>query len=207
MDSQDNPLSQDEHFKQLALKAKQHSRRSRERRQALTQLTQEILNSGRLCHPYPNQFVDHYQDIYELAVQNLMLHICVNIDQYKPDLAPVMRWVNFLLKKRFFPEAINEILSTPDPIPPDLPLSKIPPCLSDLVRQSIEDDSNGIFTSTHIQGYPQANFKELYRRRIIEQESWRQISQDLGIKVPTLSDFYQRSIRYFSSEIKNQIQN
>ncbi|MEL7035621.1 MAG: sigma-70 family RNA polymerase sigma factor, partial [Cyanobacteria bacterium J06592_8] len=123
------------------------------------------------------------------------------------DLAPVMRWVNFLLERRFFPEAINEILPKPDPILLDMPLSEIPPCLSDLIRESIEDDSNGIFTNRHIQGYPQANFQELYRRRIIKQESWGEISQALGIKVPTLSDFYQRSIRYFSSEIRNQIQN
>ncbi|WP_413160028.1 hypothetical protein ACL6C3_16540 [Capilliphycus salinus ALCB114379] len=207
MDSRDHYLEQDEYLKQLALTAQQHPRRSRSRRLALTRLTQELLNSGRLCHPRPSQFPDRYQEIYEIAVQNLMLYICTNIDRYNPDKAPVMRWVNFLLEIRFFPEAVREVMGKKNQtIQPNWDGGNTSPSLSDLVRESIEEDSNGIFASKSIRGYPQANFKELFRRRIVEEESWEKISTDLGIKISTLSDFYQRCIKQFSVEIKNQIQ-
>ncbi|MEB3279569.1 MAG: hypothetical protein VKK42_11695 [Lyngbya sp.] len=215
MDSRDQDLlQQDEYLKRLALTAQQHPRRSRERRQALTRLTQELLNSGRLCHPHPSQFTEHYQEIYEIAVQNLMLYICTNIDNYQPDKAPVMRWVNFLLERRFFTQAVSEVMGknnhkiqVTDSVETDsLSLGKNSPSLSDLVRHLIEEDSNGIFAEKHIRGYPQANFKEVYRRRIIEEESWEKISKDFGIKISTLSDFYQRCIKQFSDEIKSQIQ-
>ena len=208
VDSQDRDLlQQDEYLKRLALTAQQHPRRSRERRQALTRLTQELLNSGRLRHPRPGQFAEHYQEIYEIAVQNLMLYICANIDKYKPDLAPVMRWVNFLLERRFFPEAVSEVMGRKNQkIIENWFEDRISPSLSDLVRESIEEDINGIFVGRHIRGCPQANFQELFRRRIVEGESWEKISNDFDIKISTLSDFYQRCIKQFSVEIKNQIQ-
>jgi hypothetical protein len=167
-----------------------------------------------LCHPHPSQFVDHYPEIYEIAVQNMMLYICTNIDKYKPDKAPVMRWVNFLLERRFFTEAVREVMGRKnqeiqgsDSVDTrSLTSAENSPSLSDLVRQSIEEDVNGIFASKHIRGYPQANFQEIFRRRIIEEESWEKISTDLGIKISTLSDFYHRYIKDFSVEIKNQIQ-
>lgn len=206
VDSRDQHLQQDEYLKQLALTAQQHPRRSRERRQALTRLTQELLNSGRLRHPHPSQFTEHYQEIYEIAVQNLMLYICANIDKYNPDKAPVMRWVNFLLERRFFPEAVSEVLGKKQQEIKGLRPGEASSSLSDLVRQSIEEDYNGIFARKHIRGYPQANFKEIFRRRIIERESWEDISNVFEIKVSTLSDFYQRCIKQFSNEIKKQIQ-
>jgi hypothetical protein len=207
VDSRDQHLQQDEYLKQLALTAQQHPRRSRARRQALTRLTQELLNSGRLRHPHPSQFTEHYQEIYEIAVQNLMLYICANIDKYNPDKAPVMRWVNFLLERRFFPEAVSEVMGRNNQKSKENRVEvDAYPSLSDLVRQSIEEDCNGIFARKHIRGYPQANFKEIFRRRIIERESWEDISNVFEIKVSTLSDFYQRCIKQFSNEIKKQIQ-
>ncbi len=199
----DQTLKQDEKLKKLALQAQNHPPRSLKRRQALTQLTQEILNSGRLCRPNSSQFVNHYSEIYEIAVQNLMLYICTNIEQYKPELAPVMRWVNFLLKKRFFTEAIPQVLAQQK----SNQENESQPTLSELIQQVIEEDVDGVFRSRQIKGHPQANFREIFRRRIIEQESWGKISTDFDIKVSTLSDFYQRSIKYFSEEIKQRIQN
>ncbi|EAW34043.1 hypothetical protein [Lyngbya sp. PCC 8106] len=206
VDSRDRHLQQDEYLKRLALTAQQHPRRSRARRQALTRLTQELLNSGRLRHPHPSQFTEHYQEIYEIAVQNLMLYICANIDKYKPDKAPVMRWVNFLLERRFFTQAVSEVMGKKKQEIQGLRPGEVSPCLSDLVRQSIEEDVNGVFASKHIRGYPQANFQDIFRRRIIERESWEEISNIFDIKVSTLSDFYQRCIKQFSVEIKNQVQ-
>ncbi|MGF1494916.1 MAG: hypothetical protein ACFBSC_21220 [Microcoleaceae cyanobacterium] len=213
MDSQAKHL-QDDKLKQLALTAQQYPDRSPERREALSQLVSEIWHSGRLRHPHPGQFPDRYQEIYEIALQNLMFYICNSIDRYEPTAAPVMRWVNFLLERRFFPEAVTEVLGNR---PTDLPRAsyeetqpaKPPesqPSLSDLIQQVNVEDLGGIFASKSIRGYPEANFKTLFKRRIIEQESWKAISKDLGIKISTLSEFYQRCLKQFATQIKQDIQ-
>jgi hypothetical protein len=79
------------------------------------------------------------------------------------------------------------------------------PCLSELVKQVIAEDIEGVFATKSVRGHAEANFRVLFIRRIVEKQSWEQISTELGIKVPTLSDFYQRCLRQFASEIKLKI--
>ncbi len=213
MNSEDKHL-QDEKLKALAIEAHLHPRRSPERQRALAQLVQKISNSGRLCRPRRGQFTESYEEIYGVAVQKLMLYICQRIENYKPQNGPVMRWVNFLLERQFFNEAVAEVMGQKKAQPglslyeetqnPQNPESS--PCLSELVRQVVVEDVNGIFTGTCVRGHSQANFRALFMRRIIEQQSWEQISTELGVKVSTLSDFYQRCLRQFASEIKRNIQ-
>lgn len=200
---------QDERLRELAIAARGHPDRSRERRKALTRLVQEILNSGRLCRPRPGQFVDRYEEIYQIAVQNLMLYVCGQIDRYKPESGPVMRWVNFLLEKRFFVDAIAEVMGKKTPIKMVEIDGGIPvesnPSLSELVGQYIEEDPEDRFEQKHIRGHPEANFKVLVKRRMAG-DSWEQISTDLGVKISTLSDFYQRCLKQFSEQIKRDVQ-
>ncbi|MEL7039427.1 MAG: sigma-70 family RNA polymerase sigma factor [Cyanobacteria bacterium J06592_8] len=205
---------QDERLKAWAIEAQTHPRGSQERQRAITQLVQEIFNSRRLSRPCRGQFTESYDEIYGVAVQKLMFHVCQRIESYKPESAPVMRWVNFLLEREFFPKAVAEVMGnkkvqpevffyedTQTPLPPESS-----PCLSELVRQVIEEDAEGIFTAKCIRGHSQANFRAIFKRRIMERQSWEQISTELGIKVSTLSDFYQRSLRQLASEIKRNIQ-
>jgi hypothetical protein len=204
---------QDERLRELAIAARGHPDRSRERRKALTRLVQEILNSGRLCRPRQGQFVDRYEEIYQIAVQNLMLYVCGQIDRYKPESGPVMRWVNFLLEKRFFVDAIAEVMGKKTAIKTVEINEEVTvensresnPSLSELVRQYIEEDPEGRFEQKHIRGHPEANFKVLVKRRMAG-DSWEQISTDLGVKISTLSDFYQRCLKQFSEQIKGDVQ-
>ena len=93
---------QDEELMMLAIEAQRHPSKSKERRMALTKLVNKIQESGRLCRPYRNLPPERYEDIYQEAIQKLMIYICENINKYNPEKSPVMRWVNFYLEKRFF---------------------------------------------------------------------------------------------------------
>lgn len=100
-------------------------------------MVNEIVRSGRLCHPQKSQFTaQFYEDIYDEARQELLLYICENIDKYDAQRGSVMAWVNVLLQRRFFKDAIRKIqtqqnvrkitdtdpdnLPAPEEEPPDL---------------------------------------------------------------------------------------
>ncbi|MDB9513393.1 hypothetical protein PN499_19550 [Kamptonema animale CS-326] len=210
-DQEQNRL-QDEGLMMLAIEAQRHPPKSKERRMALTKLVEKILKSGRLCRPCQGQFGDRYEEIYQEAIQKLMIYICEKIDQYKPEKSPVMRWVNFYMEKRFFNDAIREILgksnvkvgSIPDENNLEQP-EKIP-LLSELILDYIENDPEQLCQNLRHKMYPHVNFQSL-AMRILAGEKWREISADLGIPLSTLSSFYQRSLRELSQKIKLYLNN
>ncbi|MFB2970219.1 hypothetical protein ACE1CD_14690 [Aerosakkonema sp. BLCC-F183] len=201
----------DERLKQLVIKAQQHPPMTPLRQQALVQLVQAILQSGRLCRPYRGQFEGVYEDIYNEARQDMLLYICQKIDDYDPEKSPVMRWVNFLFEKRFFREAIpkfmdkNIIRRTLDDleniIQPEEEVST-----SEIVKQCIEEDREDVFKNEYIENNPPANFQYLAKKRLAG-STWQEISEELGIKVPTLSSFYQRCLKKFTAKLREYCQN
>lgn len=194
----------DAQLKELALAAQLHSSLSRERRIALTQLINTIWLSGKLCRPYSSQFSTSYEDIYEEAVQNLFFYICHanNISKYNPERGEFLTWVNVLLTKRFFPEAIPKIIGKANEVSlekshiENLPFTESV-SLFDKVIQCIEDDPEGIFIKEHIKNRPEVNFQSIARRRY-SGISWKDISQEWGIGITTLNTFFQRCIKKFA---------
>ncbi|MGH2415127.1 MAG: hypothetical protein ACRDEA_15835, partial [Microcystaceae cyanobacterium] len=167
-----------------------------------------ILHSGRLWHPQKDPF---YQDIYDEARQNLMLYICQEIERYNPERASVMAWVNTLLYKRFFREAIAQARN--NPVKTKLTLSNLQalalseqtPLKSEQIREFIELDPEDCFKNEWIENHPEANFQVLLRRRIVG-DSWKNISADLGTPISTLSSFYQRCLQKFTFKFKEYLQ-
>jgi hypothetical protein len=100
----------------LALQVQQHPMGTTARRIILSKLIDTIYRSRQLARPYQGQFQGVYEDIYQEAVQNLFLYICKNIDKYDPQRGEFMTWVNMLLTKRFFPEAIPKVIGTANEI-------------------------------------------------------------------------------------------
>lgn len=198
-------------LKTLAIKAQQHPQETKERRIALTQLVTAIWQSRRLCHPYKGQFQRAYEDIYDEAVQTLFFYICQkdNIKNYAPERASVMAWVNMLLTRRFFPEAIPRIIGKGNETHLDsaqlenLELSE-PLSLSEQVRQCIEDDPEGIFKTEHIRGHPEANFHAIAMRRY-SGVLWKEISAEWGIEIKTLNTFYQRCLKNFAPKFQEYL--
>ena len=209
--SADAPNQLDEQLRELVVVVQQHSYGTLERRIALTQLVNEIWQSGRLCHPYRGQFQEVYEDIYDEAVQSLFFYICQNdnIRKYDPERASVIAWVNMLLTRRFFPEAIPKVIGKSNEISLEnsdlelLDLSK-PLSLVEQVRQCIEDDLEGIFRNEHIKGHPKASFQAIAIRRYCG-VSWKEISTEWNIGIQTLNNFYQRCLKRFAPKFRDYL--
>lgn len=207
--TQRSPINnKDEHLKQLAKMAQQHPPLSRERQLALTKLVNGIMQSGKLFHPLRSQFsAAVYQEIYEEAHQELLLYICQNIHRYDPERGSVMTWVNFLFSRRFFQEAIRKIFyqqRVPQILVTDLynfVESESEPDLTKRLKEYINSDPENLLKRKYMASYPVVNFQALAQRRI-SGKTWKKISAEFGIKIPTISIFYYRCIKNFSSQLK-----
>jgi hypothetical protein len=208
----DSRQALDAQLKELILLAQQHSHATKGRRTALSQLVNVIWQSGKLCRPHKGQFQLAYEDIYEEAVQNLFFYLCRddNIHNYNPERGEVMAWVNMLLTKRFFPEAIPKNIGKPNEI--NLESSHLENLSSsesvslfEQVRQYIESDPDRIFTRKHIKERPEANFQAIARRRY-SGVSWQDISTEWGIGITRLHNFYRRCLKKFAPQIRENIQ-
>jgi DNA-directed RNA polymerase specialized sigma24 family protein len=203
--AQNNEL--DEQLKQLAISAQQHPPLTQGRQLALRKLVNGIVQSGRLCRPQRGQFSGSYEDIYDEAVQELLLYICQNIEKYDPERGSVMAWVNVLLERRFFKEAIPKILGKPNL--QKMTLSDLdnlaPPeeteSLTEILKECIESDPDNLLKKEYLHNYPAANFQVLLQRRF-SGKSWKEISAEFDINIKTLSSFYYRCVNKFSLRLR-----
>lgn len=192
---------------QLALSAQQHPPLSPERQSALRSLVQAILRSGRLCRPQQGKFSGFYQDIYDEALQELMLFICQHIERYNPERGTVMAWVNMLLERRFFREAIPKVLGRQDVqrvTLSDLDNLTAPEpqeTLTEKLKACVDQDPEDILKAEYIKDHPAATFQVLLQRRILG-KSWKEISAEFDLKIPTVSSFYYRCLTKFSTRLK-----
>jgi len=202
---QNNEL--DEQLKLLAISAQQHPPLTQGRQLAVRKLVNGIVQSGRLCRPQRGQFSGSYEDIYDEAVQELLLYICQNIEKYDPERGSVMAWVNVLLERRFFKEAIPKILGKPNLQKMTLSdLDNLAPSeetesLTEILKECIELDSENILKKEHLQNYPTANFQVLLQRRF-SGKSWKEISAEFDINIKTLSSFYYRCVNKLSLRLR-----
>ncbi|WP_414543899.1 sigma-70 family RNA polymerase sigma factor [Nostoc sp. CCY0012] len=203
----------DAKLKELAIAAQQYTYFSKEKQIELTRLINAIWQSGKLARPYKGQFHLIYEDIYDEAVQNLFFYLCQdkNIHKYDPERGEVIAWVNMLLTKRFFPEAIPKIIGKENEINLDnsqwenIPSSE-PISLFEQIREYIESDPEIIFRKEHIRGHPEANFQAIAQRRC-SGIAWKDISAEWGIGLTSLHVFYQRSLKKFADKFQEYLDN
>ena len=69
----------------------------------------------------------------------------------------------------------------------------------------IQEDPDDYFKSEVSQRYPQVNFQLLLVKRVIEDASWQQISEELGVSVSNLSSFYRRSLEKFTPRFREYL--
>ncbi|NEP44148.1 MAG: hypothetical protein F6K35_34955 [Okeania sp. SIO2H7] len=204
---------EDRELREYALEAQRHPPRSLQQQKSLTKLVEGILRSGRIAYPRRGQFPEFYDEIHNEAIQKTTFYLCQNIDKYDPKRAPVIRWFNYLLERRFFPEAIPEIVGTSkivasdnaalDRFPAD---DNSPPLLSEQLREYLQEDPEGLLKKLKHKVYDGVNFFDLVSRRMAGQK-WKDISADLGgIPTSTLSDFYQRSLKKIAPQIQHYLE-
>ncbi|HLO51633.1 MAG TPA: hypothetical protein VK211_24680 [Kamptonema sp.] len=204
-DREQNRL-QDEEMKMLAIEAQGHPYKSKERQKALTKLVDKIIKSGRLSRSHRYIFGERYEEIYEEVIQDLLLYICQKIDQYKPERGPVMRWVNFLLSKRFFNDVIRHIFGPPNVKieqldPSNLEQLEKEPLLLEMLWEYLENDPEQLCKNLRHPKYPEVNFQLLVMRKI-RGEKWKTISAELEVPISTLNGFYRKSLKELSPRIR-----
>ncbi len=196
----------DEHLRRLVGEACEHPSGSPQRQKLLTQIIR--LTTSRLWR----ESTPYYQD----ALQQTWLYFCRNVCEgltgqtYDPTYGSVITWLNAYLKRRLQDFYINQnreqattvslrvrqsrsggISETIDPVD-NLPATpQAPPILEDLEIWA-KTDSEGELCGTYIKGRPDVNCQVLILKRLPPEVSWRELSQEFGLSIPTLSSFYQR---------------
>ncbi|WP_155834670.1 hypothetical protein [Leptolyngbya sp. PCC 6406] len=176
-----------------------------------------------------------YEEICDEAHTLLMALIYEEIDRYDPSRGPVLNWLRFHINRRCLSQAMKtiedpifsrhirgsdktqkhylykrefflrdgiqedgrELISTSD-------ISEENPLPSEQVRTVLETDPQGEFRATCVRGNPRANFQVIALWRF-ENSKWDALATQLDEKVPTLSSFYQRSLKRFSPKIREYI--
>jgi hypothetical protein len=204
--SEGNVSDLDQQLRQLVKEACQHPVGSPDRQKRLTQIIRIV--SGKLW----NENVPYYQD----ALQQTWIYFCQNLceaatgERYNPDRSTVTTWLNYYLRRRLQDGYIDtqkqqvrtaasqvrssragdssEVVNPVDSLParPD-----VPPILEE-VRAWAEADTRGELQRIHIEGHPQVNCRELILRRLPPETSWKELAEEFGLAVSTLSSFYQR---------------
>jgi hypothetical protein len=209
----------DRHLQQLAVEAQRHPAKSKERQRALARLFRAMQQSGKLAHfrsVCPDMLRSSYEEIYAEALQNLFCYITEHLERYDPKQGEVLQWANGILRWRIL-DAVNkfgqffsnlphntQIIDLGDLDARIQPITELNPSLAEQVIQVIKEDPEGIFKSTYTGDHPHANFQFIALQRANGQ-SWEAISQQLGNKIPALSNFYQRSLKKFAPKIREYL--
>ena len=223
---QDGPSGDDSNqlLQELAKEAQQHPHQSSQRGLALNKLVNEIWKSDRLGHPQRGVWSPGlYENLYNEALQITLLEVCQKIDNYNPEY-PVMAWVNFLLKNRFI-NVVNHynkqgvthkpkgqttpILSLDDLDNHDKHLPESEEAFTDahLLQQFLKDDPENLLKTEQLSSHPEISFQLLAWAKFVEDKTWKEISQNLGISTQTLTSFFyrrlQKMIPYFRKYLQD----
>ncbi len=206
----------DSRLKQLAIAAKNHPPKTVERNKAVTKLYMEIEKYKIINCPKNRNFsYQIYQEICAEAKQDLMLRICREVHNYRPE-NEVRQWVNFLMTK-CFQEATPKVIGVKDLKrlyceDMDLFFNKLEKQaehnlyrIEEALIDMIQEDPDAAFKSEVSKKYPQVNFQLLLVKRVIQDASWQQISEELGVSVSNLSSFYRRSLEKFTSRFREYL--
>ncbi|TAH16846.1 MAG: hypothetical protein EAZ10_19965 [Oscillatoriales cyanobacterium] len=194
----------DDRLKQLAIAAQNHQPKTLGRQKAVTRLVMEIEKYKIINCPQNTKFsYAIYQEICAEAKQELMFRISREIHNYRPE-KEVSQWVNFLIVK-CFQETTPKVIGRKDlqtvyygdmePVFNQMEKQQVQheSCQvgADLIDMILEDPGN-VFENEVSKKHPNVNFKVLLIKRVIEDASLQQISEELGVSVSTLSSFYHR---------------
>ncbi len=196
----------DEQLRCLVAQACGHPPGSPQRQKLLTQIIR--LTSSRLWR----ENTSYYQD----ALQQTWLYFCRNVcegltgQKYDPTQGSVITWLNAYLKRRLQDFYLNQNKEQATTVPIKIRQTKSgdssdvidpvenlaaapesPPILEEL-ETWVKTDPSGELRSTHIKGRPDVNCQVLILKRLPPEVSWKELSEQFGLPIPTLSSFYQR---------------
>ena len=179
------PHALEDTLQTLVASAQQSPAGSPERRKMLTRLIRVIS---------PQLWKDQTPD-YNDALQQTWEYFCRNLDRYEPERANVVTWLNAYLRWRLwelkhaskelpFSQLCTFEIEIADP--------RSVPMISwlDMVKEWAIADPE--LPHIHLKNHPHITAQWLILRRLPPATSWKTLSQEMGVPIPTLSSFYQR---------------
>lgn len=186
---------------QLVQETCQHPRGSIERQKGLHKIFLLIQQTGKLLRGtgVPDA---------EEALQKTWLYFCRNLceactaeEPYNSEKGSVITWLNGYLKYRLEDSrrvgSNNTIRPIQDQNGEELdPVNLIParpeaPPILEEIQEWLKKEANNL-RRIHVQGRPDINCLVLIERRLPPETSWKDLSDEFGVSIPTLSGFYQR---------------
>ena len=190
-------------LKQLIAMACESELQSPERQRHLQELHYLVTTSNRLW----KEAVPYYND----AVQDMWVHCCQHLDEYDPDMAGVITWLDANLKRflRRYRDRQNRDqrrLVTTLPTEDDTPRSAVNslpsrPDVSPLLDmwektlEWVQTDSDGTLKQTYFRKRPDINAQVLFMRRFPDKIPWKAIAADFNLSPSEATDlpkFYNR---------------
>jgi len=202
----------DRQLQQLVREAQNYTEGSIQRRLALNKLITAIQRSGKLSQQTRWRDLPNYEDFYNEALQQTLIEVCQNVNDYNPDYA-VMAWVNQRFKWRFS-DLVNKYqsrgltkVSRDKEFPQICSLTAFKDenfCLDETckddnfsqeqqLQEVIESDPENILSKKKLRDYPQVNLKILLLL-ILKGKKWQEIATQLAIPLSTAASFYQRNL-------------
>ncbi|MGB0563880.1 MAG: hypothetical protein ACPGVO_19085 [Spirulinaceae cyanobacterium] len=195
----------------LLLKAQSYPAQSESRQRYFSRFYQKLLRSPDLLRPHKSKVAPaYYDEVYETTLQDVGVYLFQKLDSYDPSRSDVMGWVNYLLNVRFYdalkivhPKYSHKKLAIHYTLFPDYHADRLSLDNADdqeLYRELhdfIATDPDGTLQKSHIKGKPTVNFRAILLKRL-ENYSWQELAQEFATSIPTLSCFYQRSLKKFA---------
>ncbi|MEH1797284.1 hypothetical protein [Nostoc sp.] len=187
------------------------------RQYALGELLEAIRLSGKLSHPYQSKFnSEFYKLLYDEAVNRTFFFVFQKIDDYDPNKAEVLAWINNKLgwevlnaRQEFSWIDQRQWISKDKTKTPSLleleQIAKEQEINGDKkeqltwleLREYIKEDPENLFKKEHIEEQPKANFQAIALERFAG-KNWKEISAKYGIVgQSTCSSFFWRCCKKF----------
>ncbi len=149
-------------------------------------------------------------DITSTARSQAFFEVCQRIDQFDPQIAPFIAWVQKLFTYRFRDEASKyrteqqrqqQVIDTTqqeERYHTDQPEEN----LVDALREYLLADPTGEFCAAHVRDRPDLTFQTIALRRL-DGQGWEEMAAELGAKShSTLSSFHDRQLKRFLPQLR-----
>ena len=181
-----------------------HPPRTVERQKAMNRLIREMQKSGKLWKSY-GSVKDEAEARSWLYLINNLCEATTAKAPFDPNIGLVTTWYNAYLKYRIrdlerqeMEDIQNRVHPKRDPDTREWidPLENIPAPPEQFILAKISawvtEDPAGQLQGTTMRKYPHVSVQKMLQSFTIDDRQWREISAELNVPVPSLSDFYQR---------------
>lgn len=195
-------------LRQLVQEVCQYPANSLQRRKGLNRIVRLIQQSRKLWRENAPYYEDALQETWLYFSRNLC-EATTSAHPYNPEKGTVITWLNAYLQRRLqdwqrqeteervrraLPQVSTDTGELLDPLDTVSARPEAPP-LVEQIQEWAKADETGELRRIHIKGHPEVNCQELILRRLPPETQWKDLAQEWGLSIATLSGFYEKKCR------------